>query len=73
MIRTLEIIVSVIIIVLILLQERGGGLGGVFGGGSGDAGLYQTRRGLSKILFIATIVFIVVFAALALLHLTATA
>ena len=62
-----QIIVSFIIIGLILLQERSGGTSGNFGGGEGS--FYQARRGLEKIAFIATIVLIVIFAALALLHL----
>ena len=59
-----QIVVSVIVIGLILLQERDSGAGGLFGGGGGD-GFYQTRRGLERSIFIATIVFVVVFAALA--------
>ena len=64
-----QIFVSVVIIVLILLQERSsaGGLG-IFGG-SGGEGFYQTRRGLEKILFYATIVLVIIFAGLALLNL----
>lgn len=63
-ISILQIIISVVLIILILLQERGSGLSGVFGG-SGE-GFYQTRRGLEKIIFIATIVLIVFLAGLSL-------
>lgn len=63
-ISILQIIISVILIVLILFQERGSGLSGIFGG-SGE-GFYQTRRGLEKIIFIATIVLIVFLAGLSL-------
>lgn len=65
-----QVVVSVIVIALILTQERSsaGGLGGLAGGG-GDSGFYQTRRGLEKFLFSATIVLVIVFAALALANL----
>ena len=65
----LQVIVSIIIIALILLQERSGGLSGFFGGGGGEGGFYQTRRGLEKIIFTATIICLAVFAALSLLNL----
>ena len=45
-------------IILILLQQRGASLGAGFGS-SGE--LYTTRRGLEKSLFVATIVFAVIF------------
>jgi preprotein translocase subunit SecG len=58
-----QIIVSALIVILILLQERSGGLSSVFGGDSG--GVYQTRRGMEKTIFRATIVLAVVFVGLA--------
>ena len=66
-----QIVISIIVIVFILLQERSsaGGLGGLFGGGGGDGGFYQTRRGLERFLFWATIILVLAFAALALLNL----
>lgn len=64
-----QIGVSIALIILILIQERSSGAGGLFGGGGGDGGLYQTRRGFEKILFIATIVLSIVFAGLALSNL----
>ena len=63
-----QIFLAVTIIVLILLQERSSGLSGLFGGDSG--GVYQTRRGAEKAIFIATIVATGVFIALAILQLT---
>ena len=49
---------AILSILLILLQTRGASLGAGFGR-SGE--LYTTRRGLEKSLFIATIVFVVLF------------
>lgn len=49
---------AVLTVLLILLQQRGASLGAGFGS-SGE--LYTTRRGLEKSLFIATIVFAVIF------------
>jgi len=60
----LQIIASVILIVLVLLQERSSGIGALMGGGGGD-GAYQTRRGLERYIFGATIVMIIVFIGLA--------
>ncbi len=62
-----HIIVSIALIALILLQERSAGLSGIFGGEGG--GFYQTRRGLEKFIFIATIVLGIAFVALAILNL----
>lgn len=67
-ISIIQIIISIILIALILLQERSAGLSGLFGGGEGG-GVYQTRRGLEKVIFGGTIVLAIVFAALAILHL----
>lgn len=49
---------AILTVLLILLQQRGASLGAGFGS-SGE--LYITRRGLEKSLFIATIVFAVIF------------
>ena len=62
-----QIIISIVLIVLILLQERSSGLSGVFGGS--ESSYYQTRRGLEKIIFTATIVLVIIFAALSLINL----
>ena len=68
LITFLQIIVSIVLITVILLQERSSGAGGAFGGGGGG-GLYQSRRGLEKVIFISTIVLVILFAGLALLNL----
>ncbi|KKQ21323.1 preprotein translocase subunit SecG [Candidatus Wolfebacteria bacterium RIFCSPLOWO2_01_FULL_38_11] len=62
-----QVVVSVILIALILLQERSSGLSGVFGGS--ESGFYQTRRGLEKVIFGATIVLIIVLVGLSLVNL----
>jgi protein translocase SecG subunit len=46
------------------LQNRGTGLGSAFGGTGG--GVYLTKRGLEKKLFVATIVLAVIFILLSL-------
>ena len=51
---------AILSILLILLQQRGASLGAGFGS-SGE--LYTQRRGLEKSLFVATIVFVVIFIA----------
>ena len=67
MLLTLQIIVAVLLIILILLQERSSGLSGILGGSEGS--VYQTRRGLEKLIFYSTIVLIVLFIGLALFKL----
>lgn len=61
MIQTLALIQTVIGIFLvgaILLQNRGTGLSSIFGG---EGGMYRTRRGAERGIFIATIVLAVLF------------
>ena len=57
----LQIILSIILIVSILLQQSSAGVGGALGGGDGG-GLYSTRRGFEKFLFVLTIVVAIIFA-----------
>ena len=54
----LNIIFSVLIVVFILIQGRGAGLGSAWGGG-GE--MFQTRRGMEKIILWLTIIFIIIF------------
>jgi len=62
----LQIVVSLVLIGLILMQARGTGLGRTFGGGGGTS---FTRRGLEKLLFKATFVFVVLFLVISVLSL----
>lgn len=60
-ITILQIVLPIVIIILILLQERSAGLSSLWSGDGG--GFYQTRRGLERWVFIATIVCAVLLAA----------
>jgi preprotein translocase subunit SecG len=62
----LNIIFSVLIVIFILIQGRGAGLGSAWGGG-GE--MFQTRRGMEKIILWLTTVFIVIFLAVSLINL----
>jgi preprotein translocase subunit SecG len=53
-----QIMLSIALVVIVLFQVRGGGLGGIFGQ---QSGVYRTRRGVEKVLFRLTIVFVAVF------------
>ncbi|TMF50150.1 MAG: preprotein translocase subunit SecG [Chloroflexi bacterium] len=64
-IRIIEIILSIAVIFFILLQVRGAGLGSAFGSSSGS--VFKTRRGVERLVFNITIVFVIIFAAVALL------
>ncbi len=58
-----QLVVSILLMVSILLQNRGTGLGSAFGG---SGGVYLTKRGLEKKLYIATIVLAIIFIGLSL-------
>jgi len=62
-IKIAQVAVAILLMAAILMQNRGAGLGGVFGG---SGGVYLTKRGLEKKLFIATIVLAVIFILLSL-------
>jgi len=57
-IKISQVIVAILLMAAILLQNRGAGLGGIFGGGGG---VYLTKRGLEKKLYIATIILAIIF------------
>ncbi len=61
----IQIIVSLLLIASILLQQRGGGLSPVFGG---EGGVYRTRRGIERTVFISSIILGVIFLALAVIN-----
>jgi preprotein translocase subunit SecG len=58
-----QIIIAILLMMTILIQQRGAGLGGIFGGNSG---VYRTKRGIEKTLFILTIIFAILFIAISL-------
>jgi len=64
--RIVGIIFSVAVILFVLLQTRSAGLGSAFGGSSAGS-VFKTRRGIERLIFNMTIVFIVLFALFALL------
>ncbi len=57
----MQIILAVAVIIFILLQARGAGLGSAFGGTSAGS-VFKTRRGVERLIFNLTIVFVVLFA-----------
>jgi preprotein translocase subunit SecG len=57
----IQIALSVLLIAGILMQSKTSGLSGAFGGDDAQ-GAFQTRRGLEKIVFLATIVIAILFA-----------
>jgi preprotein translocase subunit SecG len=61
-----NILLSVLIIVFILVQGKGAGLGSAWGG-SGE--MFQTRRGMEKIILWLTTIFIVIFFVVSLINL----
>lgn len=65
----IQILLSIAIITLILLQQRSAGMSGFLGGSGEGSGVYQTRRGMEKAAYNATIILSVVFVALALYQL----
>jgi preprotein translocase subunit SecG len=64
--RIIQIILCVAVIAFILMQVRGAGLGSAFGGSS-IGSVFKTRRGVERLIFNLTIVFVVLFALTALL------
>lgn len=59
-----DIILSVLIIALILLQRTNASMGSAFGGSDATGSVSYTRRGLEKVIFVATIVLGVAFVVL---------
>ena len=57
-----QIAISVLLIIAVLLQHSGAQNGGALGGGDNMSSAFHTRRGLEKVLFVATIVLGILFA-----------
>jgi len=57
-IKAAQVVTAVLLMVAILLQNRGAGLGSAFGG---SGGVYLTKRGIEKKLFIGTVALAVIF------------
>ncbi len=55
-----QIVLGIAIIAIVLVQSKDAGMSNMFGG-SGDMGVYRTRRGVEKTLFNATIVLGIIF------------
>jgi protein translocase SecG subunit len=66
MILVIQSVISIIIIVLILFQERSSGFSGLFGV---EGGVYQTRRGIEKILLYVTVFLIIVLVGISIYNL----
>ena len=62
----LEILVAVLLVGPIILQAKGTGLGSAWGG-SGE--MYQSRRGVEKVVFRFTIILAALFGGLAVIQL----
>jgi preprotein translocase subunit SecG len=63
----IQIAIAIILMILILLQQRGAALGSAFGGDGG--GFYATRRGAQQKILWLSIIFAVIFVALAIANL----
>ncbi len=64
----IQIGICVLLVAAILLQQTSAGMGGAMGGDNFSAA-FHTRRGAEKVLFIATIILGVLFAATSLVAL----
>ncbi|OGH92282.1 MAG: preprotein translocase subunit SecG [Candidatus Magasanikbacteria bacterium RIFOXYD2_FULL_39_9] len=62
----IQFTLAALLVAAILLQQKGTGLSGVFGGSSN---IYSTKRGVDKILHLATVVIAVVFFSASLIRL----
>ncbi|MEK7606733.1 MAG: preprotein translocase subunit SecG [Patescibacteria group bacterium] len=54
----LQITSALLLVASILIQQKGTGIGAAFGG---ENAIYRTRRGVEKAIFLATIIFAVLF------------
>ncbi|HEY3289986.1 MAG TPA: preprotein translocase subunit SecG [Anaerolineae bacterium] len=60
-----QLILAIALIVAVLVQSKGEELGGVFGGAQS---VYQTRRGVDKLLFTITVFLAIAFFVLAVVN-----
>lgn len=60
-----QILLAVALVAVVLLQSKGEELGGVFGGAQS---VYQTRRGVDKLLFTITVFLAIAFLVLAIFN-----
>ncbi len=61
-----QIVIAIFLIICILIQSQSSGLGSSFGSNSGAA--YRSKRGMEKIIFMATIVLAVFFLLLSIIN-----
>jgi preprotein translocase subunit SecG len=61
--KIIQVVLAILLVVAILSQQRGSGLGLAFGG---EGNFYRSRRGIEKVLYLATIVIAILFALCAL-------
>ena len=57
----IQIVLAVLLVAGVLMQSKTSGLSGAFGGDD-SSGAFQTRRGLEKLIFQATLVISALFA-----------
>lgn len=62
-----QLVIGLLLIGAILLQQKGTGLGSTFGA---ESGIYRSKRGMERILFVATIILAAFFAINAILAVT---
>jgi preprotein translocase subunit SecG len=62
--QIIELILSIAIILFVLLQTRSAGLGSAFGGSSAGS-VFKTRRGVERLVFNLTVIFIILWALIA--------
>ena len=58
LLKIAEAVFAVLLIGAVLIQARGAGLGAAFGG---EGNVYQTKRGVEKVVFTGTIVLSILF------------
>jgi preprotein translocase subunit SecG len=62
----IQTLIAILLVTVILIQARGAGLGEAWGGSSE---FFTSRRGMEKIIFLATIVLAILFLLVAIINL----